>query len=637
MTPATVLVVEDEIIIAKGIERQIKKLGYVVAGTAATGEEAVRKAAELRPDIILMDINLGDGMDGVAAATAVRRESGTPVVFLTAHSDDDTLQRAKLAEPHGYVLKPYEDKDLQTTIEIALYKHQMECRLRENEQWLAATLGSIGDGVIATDARGRVRFLNALAEQLTGWTQADALDRDLRDVFHIVHEKTRRPATNPAVVALEKGESATLDPDTILIGKDGNERPIDDNAAPIRDVAGRVSGAVLVFRDVTERRHLEDHLRQALKMEAIGRLAGGIAHDFNNITTVVTGFCELLLTGDLSPHDHVDAIRRIHEAGTRAAALTRQIMAFSHKQLLVQCALNLNTVVRDMGSMVERLIGADVAFVADLAPGLGPVNADPTQISQVILNLTANARDAMPTGGRLTVATANVELGDETVRSHPDVRPGRYALLSVSDTGTGMPEDVLVHMFEPFFTTKGVGRGTGLGLATVYGIIKQSQGHAEVTSRVGTGTTVRLYLPLIDEPPAVADGDGVRAEKGHETILLVEDDATVRRVAAVILRESGYTVFEASSGLDAIALVERYPDPIHLLVIDLVMPHLPGREAAERLTRLKPGMRVLMISGCSGEMPVQQQEAQKAAADFLPKPFGLGDLTAKVREILDRA
>jgi len=499
MTPTAILIVEDEKIIAKGIEKQLKSIGYTVAGSASTGEEAVRKAVELRPDLILMDISLGEGIDGIEATDLIRKQMDVPVVYLTANSDDATRQRAITTDPFGYVLKPYEDKDLQTAIEIGLYRHKMEWRLRENEQWLAATLGSIGDGVIATDERGRVRFMNSLAERLTGWTQTDALGRDVREIFLIVVESSRQPVLNPVLDALERQQPTELAPNTILIDKTGVERPIDDSAAPIRDVYGRVSGAVLVFRDISERRRLEDHLRQSQKMEAIGRLAGGIAHDFNNIMTIITGFSELLLIDGLSVTDRSDFVRNIHDAGKRAAALTQQIMAFSRKQMLVPSMLNLNTVLRDMGAMVKRLIGSNIEFVIEPAPDLGQVKADPTQIGQVILNLAANARDAMPNGGRLVVATANTELGETITRQHRDVKPGRYAMLSVGDTGFGMADEVLAHVFEPFFTTKRVGEGTGLGLATVYGVVKQSGGHIEVSSKAGEGTTFRVYLPLVEE------------------------------------------------------------------------------------------------------------------------------------------
>ncbi len=632
MSATTVLVVEDEKIIAKGIEKRLRGLGYAVAGLASSGEQALRLAADLRPDIVLMDINLGAGMDGIEAAARLRADLDLPVVFLTAFSDDATLQRAKLTEPYGYVLKPYEDKDLQTAIEIGLYRHRMGRRLRENEQWLAATLGSIGDGVIATDERGRVRFLNALAERLTGWPQADALGRDVRDVFRIVGGQSRQPVPNPALVALQSGAPAALAPDTILIDRDGAERPIDDSAAPIRDVRGNVSGAVLVFRDITERRRLEEHLRQAEKMEAIGRLAGGIAHDFNNIMTIITGFSELLLGDDLSAADRRDAVTQIHDAGNRAAALTQQIMAFSRKQVLMPCALNLNGVVRDMAALVKRLIGSNIDIVTRPAADLGVVRADPTQIGQVLLNLAANARDAMPGGGRLTVETANVEVA-ETAAGVP---PGRYAVLTVADTGTGIPPVVLPRIFEPFYTTKGVGQGTGLGLATVFGIVEQSGGRIAVESTVGVGTTFRVYLPRVDAAatgPAV--GPAPPPATGAETVLLVEDEETVRQLTRTILERVGYRVLEAADGRAAVAAADAHVGPIHLLLTDLMMPHLSGREVAERLLPVRPEMRAVFMSGYT-EDAVLRLGVESESLDFLHKPFTLHSLTAKVREVLDR-
>jgi PAS domain S-box-containing protein len=636
MSTASILVVEDEKIIAKGIEKRLLGMGYAVAGLASTGEEAIRKATELRPDVVLMDIHLGPGMDGVEAAGIIRRRENLPVVYLTAHSDDATLQRAKLTEPFGYVLKPYEDRDLQIAIEIGLYKHKMERRLRENEQWLAATLGSIGDGVIATDERGRVRFMNSLAEKLTGWAQADALGRRVAEVFEAVEEKTRGPVPNMAIQALDSGECATLAAGTILISKTGAEHPIDDSAAPIRDVNGNIAGAVLVFRDVTERRRLDEHRRQAQKMEAIARLGGGIAHEFNNVLTIITGFSELLLIGSQPVDEHLNLVRTIHDAGKRAAALTQQIMTFSRKQMLIPCVLNLNTVVQDMATLVKRLVGEHIELVTEAAPDLGEVKADPTQIGQVILNLAANARDAMPDGGKLVLSTANAEVDGRSSPRHPDLKPGRYAVLTVKDTGCGMSEDVLAHAFEPFFTTKEVGKGTGLGLASVYGVVKQSGGHIDVSSQVGVGTTFRVFLPLVEEPKAEKTSPGQRGTSvGNETILLVEDEEAIRRVAQIVLQQRGYTVLLASDGLEALRVAESHPGTIHLLITDLMMPRLSGRMLAERLAPARPSMRVLFMSGYSEDMTLDQGEAL-AAAEFLRKPFTLAALTSTVREVLDR-
>ncbi len=626
MTPTSILVVDDETIIAKGIEKRLKGLGYAVVGLAATGEEAVARAAESRPDLVLMDINLGAGMDGVEAAARIRA-AGVPVVFLTAFSDADTLQRAKLTGPLGYVLKPYTDPSLQTAIEIGVYRHAMDRRLREHEQWLAATLASIGDGLIATDARGRVTFLNAPAERLTGWAQAAARGRDVRDVFRVVGEGTREPVANPAVAALERGEPVELAPDTLLVDAGGGERPI-------RDAGGEVTGAVLVFRDVTERRRLDAYRKQAQTMEAVGRLAGGIAHDFNNIMTIIVGFSELLLGDPAASAEQRGAARHIREAGGRAAALTRQILAFGRKQILVPRELDLNAVVRDMGAQVQRLVGAHVEVVADPAPGLGKVKADPGQIGQLLLDLAANARHAMPLGGRLVVRTANAELGEAVARAHPDVKPGAYVLLAVADTGREIPADELPHVFEPFFTTKEFGQGGDLGLAAVHGVVKQSGGHAEVTSTVGVGTEFRVYLPRV-EPLAPPAGTDTRPA-AHETVLLVEGEELVRTFVKTILTQRGYTVLEAPDGLKAVRVATDHPGPIHLLLADPVTPYSSGREVAARLMPGRPGLRVLFMSGSAEDVSPHEEGPANAVA-VLPKPFTAAALTSAVRAALDRA
>jgi PAS domain S-box-containing protein len=636
MTTARILVVEDERIIARGIEKRLKVLGYTLAGLVASGEEAIQFAVDSQPDLILMDINLGVGIDGVEAADRIRKRLDVPVVFLTAFSDDATIQRAKVTEPFGYILKPFDDKDLQTAIEIGLHKHKAERLLRENEQWLAATLGSIGDGVIASDESGRVRFMNPLAETLTGWSRAEALGRELRDVFQTVDERSRQPQENPALAALRLGVPSELTSGTILVGKDGTERPIDDSAAPIRGSSGKLSGAVLVFRDVTERRKLEEHARQAQKMEAIGRLAGGIAHDFNNIMTIITGFSDMLVADPSLTKDQRESLHHIQQAGKRAASLTQQIVAFSRKQMLVASVLNLNSIVRDVGMMVKRLLGPNVEFAVDAARDLGSVKADPTQIGQVILNLAANARDAMPNGGRFAIATANVEISAEVAERTPDLKPGRYALTTVTDTGCGMSEEVQRHIFEPFFTTKELGQGSGLGLSAAYGIVKQSDGHIEVASELGRGTTFRIYLPLVEEvQPRSSNRDKVLTAKGDETILLVEDEDTVRRMLKKVLEREGYRILEAADGLEALAIAERHDAPIDLMVTDLSVPQLSGREIAERLAKAGRIQRVLYVSGYADES-AGQRGIEMGSSNFLYKPFNLSLMIAKVREILDR-
>jgi PAS domain S-box-containing protein len=631
---ARILIVEDEAIIALGIERQLKQMGYAVVGLAGSGEDGLRLALAHRPDLVLMDIQLGHGIDGVQAADAIRQSVGVPVVYLTAHSDSATLQRAKLAEPFGYVLKPYEERDLQTAIEIALYRHRMEQRLRENEEWLAATLASIGDAVIATDELGRIRFLNSLAERLTGWRHHEALGRPHAEIFRIVEGTTREPIPSPVDEALATGRNATLAENAVLLAADGAEYPVDDSAAPIRDVNGAVAGAVLVFRDVTERRRLEESLRQAQKIEAIGRLAGGIAHDFNNILTVIVGTGELLgqrLGGD---PDGAELLYQMVSAAQRASVMTQQIMAFGRKQLLQPRVLDLNGTVHDLAGMVRRLMGPHVEVVIDVAADLGRTRADATQVGQILLNLAANARDAMETSPvhRLTIATANVELDASVTRLYPDVPAGRYVRLSVTDTGVGIPANRLGGVFEPFFSTKAIGEGAGLGLASVHGIVKQSGGHIEVTSVVGQGSTFHVYLPRVDEPQPAAPRPPARG--GLETILLVDDEASLRLLTRKVLEQRGYRVLEAADGAAALEVCAGLERPIDLLITDLTMPGQSGRALAEQMRAGQPGLRILFMSGYADPAAVPLA-ASAAGTGFLAKPFTPTSLAAKVRAILD--
>lgn len=633
MGAASILVVEDEKIIAKGLEKRLRGLGYTVAGLMGNGEEALAKVQALMPDLILMDINLGDGIDGIETARRIHQLCEVPVIFLTAFSDDDTLQRAKLTEPHGYVLKPYEDKDLQTAIEIGLYRHQMERRLRENERWLASTLASIGDGVIATTAEGLVRFMNPLAEQLTGWNQAEAVGKPVGEVFRIIDENTREPRDNPAVLCLQSGGRPEPLASVLLVARGGTERPIEHSASPIRDATAAPEGAVLVFRDISERRQLEGNLRQAQKMDAIGRLAGGIAHDFNNIMMIISGFSDLLLDGNTLSEEHREYVMNIQEAGKRAGILTQQIMAFSRKQLLMPQVMNINQVVQDMTVTARRLAGTHVELVTRLTVNPGSVKADPTQVGQIILSLVTNGRDAMPKGGRLTIETSNVRLNEGDISFIP---PGDYACLSVADTGNGIPQEMLSQIFEPFFTTRSLGQGTGLGLATVYGIVKQSGGYIVVDSKLQQGTSFKLYFPQVEvAPPPEDDSVFELAPQGKETVLLVEDEEMVRLLARIGLEREGYTVLEAADGREALRLAETHPHPIHLLITDLVMPYLSGREVAQALVEAGRVGRVIFMSGFTDDLSVLDG-LRARAVDFQAKPFTVSEMLLKVREVLDR-
>ena len=415
--------------------------------------------------------------------------------------------------------------------------------------------------------------------------------------------------------------------------KDG--RPVDLEIAVHEIAYGGAKARLAVLVDVTGRREREDQLRQSQKMEAVGMLAGGVAHDFNNLLTIITGYSQLILTS-LAPDDpNRHSAEQIMKAGERAAALTRQLLAFSRRQVLQPRVLDLNKLVSGLGTMLRRLIGEDIDLRLVTQPDVGSVSADPGQIEQVLMNLAVNSRDAMPKGGVLTIETTNVYLGGPYLATHPSVKAGAYVMLAVSDNGTGMDANTRTHLFEPFFTTKGAGHGTGLGLSTVFGIIKQSGGSVEVYSEPGHGTCVKVYLPRIDQPAtAEAQNDPKLVARGSETILLAEDDDMVRTLVRETLERHGYTVLESSDPIEARHTAERHRGPIDLLITDVVMPKVNGRELANQLAAKRPGMKVLFMSGYTDNAVVASGVLQREVA-FLRKPFTPAALTEKVREVLE--
>lgn len=637
MASAQIMVVEDESIIAEDIQAMLESLGYRVPAIALSGEEAIKKAGETHPDLVLMDIVLKGKMDGVEAAEYLRAHHHMPVIYVTAYADEKTLRRAKITQPFGYILKPFDERELYTAIELALYKHHMETKVQESQQWLATTLRSIGEAVLATDARGRVSFMNPMAEALTGWRQDEALGRAVTEVFHVREEETSMPHDHPAIRALrEEVPSDFASSEHALQTRDGSERSIDDSATPIRDTHGRLLGAVVVFRDATERRQLQEQLVQVQKLEAVGRMAGRIAHDFNNLLTVISLYSELMMGPRRSDEQLRQYANEIKRAVDHATALTNQLLTFGRKQVMQPIVLNLNTTLTAMEETLRRLLGEQIALTLELGSTLGPVNIDPGQLEQVILNLVINARDAMPQGGKLTITTANVKLDEHSARRQAGMRPGTYVMLAVGDTGCGMDTITQSRLFEPFFTTKPRGKGTGLGLSIVHGVITQSDGHIVVDSVLGQGTTFIIYLPLaeiglITRPPPVTSHALLH---GTETILLVEDEEEVRVAVFESLQMRGYTVLRACHGREAMMLSKRYKGPIDLLLTDVMMPQMSGPELVRRLTPLRPTMKILLMSGYPNDA-LAPDDIRAQAVAFLPKPFTPDALARKVREVLD--
>ncbi|MBE7467711.1 MAG: hypothetical protein DPW09_20400 [Anaerolineae bacterium] len=402
-------------------------------------------------------------------------------------------------------------------------------------------------------------------------------------------------------------------------------------------VADQLAGVLARLRLEEQRQRLEEQYYQAQKMEAVGRLTAGVAHDFNNLLMTINGFATLIQE-DLRPDDpHWEMVGTILRSGQRAAGLVRQLLAFSRKQIIQPQVLNLNSIVVELDKMLQRVIGEDIDLKTILAPELWPVKVDPAQIEQVILNLVVNARDAMPTGGQLTIETANVVIDDNYVAGHLNTRPGQYVLLAISDTGCGMSPEVKARIFEPFFTTKERGQGTGLGLATVFGIVKQNGGHIWVYSEEGLGTTFKIYLPRVEEEvtgPPIHLEPGSEMPPGSETILLVEDDLEVRELLRRVLSKLGYTLLEAGNGSEALRLLAHYPDPIHLLLTDVVMSGMSGKTLAGQAITLRPGLKTLFMSGYTDEAIIQHDVLDSDVA-FLQKPFSPLSLAVKLRSILE--
>ena len=510
-------------------------------------------------------------------------------------------------------------------------RRDAEQRLRLRDRAIQA----VTQGILITDPSlpdNPVIYVSPSFEQLTGYTTAEVVGRNCRFL--------QGAGTDPETVsriraAVRQGESCKVE--LLNYRKDGVPFWNELSISPVRDDEGRVTHFVGSQADVTARRKLEEQLRQVQKMEAVGRLAGGVAHDFNNLLTIINGYSELILDGLTKDDALTELVQQIQHAGERAAALTRQLLAFSRKQMLKPVVLDLNVLVHDMEKMVRRLISEDIQLVMDLHPDLSRIHADRGQVEQVLLNLILNARDAMPDGGSLSVETQNVILDATYAATHSDVLPGSHVALIVCDTGCGIDKAIQARIFEPFFTTKDADKGTGLGLSTVYGIVKQSNGHIDVYSEPGLGTTFKIYLPVYTDDVAheAVEAQPAAIRNGTEHILLVEDEEGVRRLTAQILRSSGYRVIEAANGSDGLKLIAEGDHEIDLLITDVVMPVMGGRQLTESVREKLPGVKVLFVSGYT-EDSIIRHGILSSEAEFLQKPFTAIALKTKVRELLDR-
>jgi two-component system cell cycle sensor histidine kinase/response regulator CckA len=599
--------------------------------------EALADLTSAAPDVMVLDLELG-GTVGLSALGALRQAAPqVPIVALAAPSDEELGLAALHAGAQDLLVNDlHTARDIRRTIIRAalhgLERSRAEESLRRSHTLLCAVIDGISDAVFAKDRWGRYLLFNRAAERLTGKPAAEVLGRDDTALFEpesarLVMERDRR--------VLAAGREETEEE---VLSAGGVTRTYLATKAPLRSDQGQIVGLFGISRDITEQKSIERQLQEAQKLEAVGTLAAGIAHDSNNILSVVLGYSEL----GLSQLGSDDPIRRmlaeIHQAALRGTALTRQLLAFTRQQVVEPTVLSLNEVLSGFEPMLRRLIGEDVLLATRYDPDLGSVRMDAGQMEQVVMNLAVNARDAMPQGGHLTIETRNVELDESYTQVHPGVARGRYAALTVTDTGTGMSADIQARIFDPFFTTKERGRGTGLGLAVVHGIVRQHRGHVQVFSELGGGTSFRLCFPVVGSPAAAAAPGPSRAGElphGRETILVAEDEAALRPLLRSILGGCGYTVLEASDGEEALRIAGEYDGPIHLMISDVVMPHLGGRELARRMQALRPAMPVLFMSGYADDAVVRHGVLD-AEFPFLQKPFSPSALARKVREVLDQ-
>jgi PAS domain S-box-containing protein len=624
--------VDDDAVARSAVSQVLLRAGFDVQ-EAASGEEAL--LLDKKPDLALLNVHLGGGMDGLELCRRLKANPATallPVMLISAIfvSAEDHV-RALEGGADGYLTAPIDPAELVAQVKALLRVWRAEEAQRAVESRFRAIIEKSFDAVVLVAADGTLLYASPSQYRVLGSTPEEW---EGRDSFELVHPEDRPEVVRlfAALLARPGGSDGTVHR---ALHKDGSWRWLETRGTNLLDDSA-VRAVVINYRDITEQRQLEEQLRQSQKMEAVGQLAGGVAHDFNNLLTVING-CGDLLLDDLRPDDpHRHLIAEMRKAGERAAALTRQLLAFGRKQVLAPKVLDLNGVVSEMGKLLRRTIGEDIELVLHLQPGLAPVRADPGQMEQVILNLAVNARDAMPQGGRLVIQTGNAEATESYARSHAGVAVGSYVLLEMRDSGCGMSPDVKARIFEPFFTTKGIGKGTGLGLSVVHGVVSQSGGHIEVASEPGSGTSFRIYLPR-SEPngqSTPSDAEVKVAPRGSETVLLVEDEEAVRDVNHRILVRGGYAVLEARDGKEAVRVAARHRGSIHLLVADVVMPRMGGRQLAEYLSALHPEMKVLYVSGYPDDAVVGHG-IWEGEVHFLQKPFSPSILARKVREVLD--
>ena len=623
-----IAVCEDERIVALDIRNFLLRNGYEVCGLYVAAEDLLASVEQDLPDLVLMDIHLQGAMDGVEAASILFERWAVPVILLTAYTDGPTIERAKLTHPYAYILKPYDERELRTAIAIGLYRSSMEKRLRSSEERYRALFDEALAAIFLIDSSGALVQGNKAYCQLAG------------SIVHIDGILTDASVRDSFSTALAAGHSAG--PTEITFTRnDGNTRWVLISAAPFP-----LNDGMAVYQyhaiDVTERKALSDQLAQSQKMEALGRLAGGVAHDFNNIITAIMGYARLLRMDDTAGLEDKIELIGIEDAAKRAANLARQLLVFSRGESSTPSLFSVSDLVSELSKMIERLISQDVHIRMRLGDEPCTIRADRSKLEQVVVNLVVNARDAMPNGGRITISTGSVFMTQSERGVFGLIPPGRWSYVSVADEGEGIDPLIVSRIFEPFFTTKAPGVGTGLGLSTVAGIVRQAEGHLALHTAPGNGSRFTTYFPWVESQDSTSTarvdkglglaGSFFNADGKGETVLLVEDDDSVRAIIETMLDRSGYRVVAVDNPGTALLLAERPEQVPNILVADVLMPLMRGPELAARLRVYLPSLPVLLLSADASELQNSELEPDYLR---LAKPFKESELLGAIRSLLD--
>ena len=632
MRTAKIIVVEDEVVIALHAQQQLTRLGYEVAAIVSSGERALKKIIDLRPDVVLMDIHIEGDMDGIEVAALIPAELDIPVIYVTAYSEEPTLERARATKPYGYLIKPYSEPELHATIQMALERRRGNSALRASEHRFRTIFDAINEGIFVVDpGTGGFLDVNEPGAVMFGYARDELIGRGIETLSSGIPPFTQHGAREWIDEATVSGQAQRFDWNCKT--KDGRvfRAEISVRFASM----GRHNVMLFVVRDLTEREAIEAQLRQSQRMEAIGQLTSGMAHDFTNLLGIIVGNLDLLRSARPNDAELDELSGEALDAARGGADLARRLLAFARRQPLEPRPIDLKALVGDMAKLLNRFLGENIEISLNLDDDLPRVCADPTQLEAAIANLATNARDAMPRGGILTIASARRTLDADYAAQNRDVRAGEYVMIEVKDTGAGMSPDVIDRVFEPFYTTKGRDHATGLGLSMVSAFLKQSGGHISVHSEVGAGTSFRLYLPCTFDAAvanALPQTSPIAAGKG-ETILVVEDNIPLRRVAVRQLREAGYSVLEAKNGSEA--LTQLRFTKVDVLFTDIVMRgDVDGLELARSAKNRQPSLGVILTTG----FPESTLQKNIGSAKFrvLSKPYRMGALLRIVREVLDQ-